>query len=124
MRLLLVAAFALPLALACSKNEASPSSASAAAPAQAAPKPGQVVVDGTGFHPSSIKLPKGATPATLTFTRTSDETCATAVVFPDLKIEKPLPLNTPVAVSIPVDQARTLTFQCGMGMFKSKIVVE
>jgi plastocyanin domain-containing protein len=32
-------------------------------------------------------------------------------------------MNQPVDIEIPSNQARTLTFQCGMGMFKSKVVV-
>jgi plastocyanin domain-containing protein len=46
------------------------------------------------------------------------------VVFPDLKLEKPLPLNTPVSIEVPTGQARTLTFQCGMGMYKSAVVIQ
>ncbi len=82
-----------------------------------------IVADGDGFHPSSISVKKGA-PLTLEFKRTSDQTCATAVVFPDLKIEKNLPLNEVVAIEVPTDAARTLTFQCGMGMYQSKILVQ
>ncbi len=84
-----------------------------------------VVADEHGFTPSSLTLPKGAvgSKATLTFTRTSDETCARDIVFPDLSIKKPLPLNTPVLVEVPTDAAKTLTFQCGMAMYKSSVVV-
>jgi hypothetical protein len=60
---------------------------------------------------------------TLTFTRTSDDTCAKDVVFPELSIKKPLPLDVPVAVDVPSDAERTLTFQCGMAMYKSSLVV-
>src|SRR5450432_1610937 len=51
-----------------------------------------VTADGRGFHPSSIEITKGQR-TTLEFRRTTDETCATSVVFPELKIDKALPLN-------------------------------
>jgi len=75
-----------------------------------------------GFEPSSVRLKKGA-PATLVFTRTTDETCATEVVFPELNLKKDLPKGQPVAITIPTDKDQTLTFQCGMGMYKSSVVV-
>lgn len=81
-----------------------------------------VIVDGDGFKPSSIKLPKGTT-TTLTFTRTTDDTCATEVVFPELNIKKELPKDKPVAIVIPTSKEQTLTFQCGMGMYKSSVVI-
>jgi plastocyanin domain-containing protein len=75
-----------------------------------------------GFSPSSFELTKGS-PATLIFRRTTDSTCATQVVFPELKITKDLPLMVPVPVDVPTGDARTLVFQCGMGMFKGKAVI-
>ena len=78
-----------------------------------------------GFAPTSLAIPKGApgSKATVTFVRTTDKTCATEVVFPDLNLTKPLPLNEAVAVDVPSDAARTLTFQCGMAMYKGALVV-
>ncbi|HEX7664120.1 MAG TPA: cupredoxin domain-containing protein [Polyangiaceae bacterium] len=81
-----------------------------------------ITADEKGFTPPSVTLKKGEK-STLVFTRKSDQTCATEVVFPDLKIKKDLPLNTPVSVDIPTDSARSLTFQCGMAMFKGAVVV-
>lgn len=81
-----------------------------------------VTVDGKGFHPSHIEVDDG-TPLTLKFTRTSDKTCAKEVVFPEIDVEKPLPLNQPVTLTVPTDKTRTLTFQCGMGMYESKLVI-
>ena len=91
----------------------------------AAPASGIVAVkaDEKGFTPASITLKKGAN-ATLRFTRTTTETCAEKVVFPELKLEKDLPLNTAVDIPVETKEARTLNFQCGMGMFKSKVVIE
>jgi plastocyanin domain-containing protein len=75
-----------------------------------------------GFTPSSFEVKKGS-PATLIFRRTSNATCATQVVFPELGITKDLPLNVPVPIEVPTGDGRTLVFQCGMGMFKGKILI-
>ena len=92
--------------------------------ATAAPSSGPINVEANahGFTPASVAVKKGAA-ATLVFKRTTDDTCATEVVFPELKITKPLPLNTPVSIEIPAGEPRTVTFQCGMGMFKGKVIV-
>ncbi|MGE5784566.1 MAG: cupredoxin domain-containing protein [Myxococcales bacterium] len=81
-----------------------------------------ITVNDDGFSPNHVEVKHGQQ-TTLRFTRTSEKTCATEVAFPELKITKPLPLNQPVDIEIPSDQARTLTFTCGMGMYKSKVVV-
>lgn len=81
-----------------------------------------ITADDKGFSPSSVTVQKGAK-ATLVFTRTTDDTCANKVVFPELKIEKDLPKNTPVKIDIPTDKEQKLTFQCGMAMYKSSVVV-
>lgn len=81
-----------------------------------------VVADERGFTPASIETQHGSK-LTLRFTRTSDATCADKVVFPEAGIEKDLPLKQPVDIVVPTDRARTLAFQCGMGMFKSAVVV-
>ncbi len=93
-----------------------------AAPAAAQTGPVAITVDGDGFKPSSVTFKKGA-PASLVFTRTVDDTCATEVVFPQLDIKKELPKNTPVTITVPTDKEQKLTFQCGMGMYKSSVVV-
>src|SRR5262249_43133072 len=85
-----------------------------------------ITVDQTGFKPSSLTLERGDPGSTtsITFTRTTNETCARWLVIPDLQRNIPLPLNTAVSVSFPSDQARTLSFQCGTGMFKGSLVVQ
>lgn len=81
-----------------------------------------VTADDKGFSPSSVTVPKGSN-AALVFTRTSDDTCATEVVFPELNVKKELPKGKPVKIDIPTDKEQKLTFQCGMGMYKSSVVV-
>ena len=90
-----------------------------------APTNGKVSVtaDAKGFSPSTVEVQKGA-PLELVFTRTTDDTCATEVEFPELALKKELPLKKAVSISVPTGEARTLAFQCGMGMYKSKIVVQ
>jgi plastocyanin domain-containing protein len=131
-RHLLVAFLVLPLLASCKNEKKDPAGGDkpggGAASASAAPltvvgKRIDIEASDKGFVPSSVTVTKGEA-TTLVFTRTSDDTCATAVVFPELKIEKPLPLKQPVAVPVPVEEAKTYAFQCGMGMFKSKLVVQ
>jgi plastocyanin domain-containing protein len=104
------------------------SDASTESPSLAPAAPGElrVVASEHGFTPSSHAIPKGAPGAltTVSFVRTTDQTCATEVVFPELDIKKTLPLNVLVAVNVPSDAARTLTFQCGMGMYKGALLVK
>jgi plastocyanin domain-containing protein len=78
-----------------------------------------------GFSPASLKLPGGGpgSHGTVTFVRTTDKTCATEVVFPDLQIDQKLPLNEVVSIELPTDAPKTLTFQCGMAMYKGAVVV-
>lgn len=91
--------------------------------AEASPgvQPARVEVGSDGFRPARIAL---GTNRTLVFRRTTDATCATEVVFPTLEIEKPLPLNTDVTIELPAALDREVTFQCGMGMLRGKVVAQ
>jgi plastocyanin domain-containing protein len=107
-------------ATACKSTEA-PVSGQAVTTVSSRPSPEAVRIEATseGFNPSSVLL--GAS-RRLVFQRTSDRTCATAVSFPALGIEKELPLGKDVVVDIPAAAPSELTFQCGMAMYKGKIV--
>jgi plastocyanin domain-containing protein len=92
-----------------------------AQPATSASLPVRVEATADGFHPSRVVL--GGSKQVV-FRRTSEGTCATEVVFPELGIEKKLPLNTDVTVDLPASAPNEIGFQCGMGMYKSKIVAQ
>ncbi len=111
--------FAVLLALVASASACKDKNSGAAKPVEGNVP---VTVDQEGFKPSSVTFKKGAA-AALVFTRTTDQTCATEVVFPELNIKKALPKNTPVSIAIPTDKEQKLTFQCGMGMYKSSVVI-
>ena len=86
--------------------------------------PIRVVADDHGFTPSSVTIPSGHA-AVIEFTRDSETTCATSVVFPELHIDKPLPLHTPVTIALPsASTPKTYDFACGMGMMKGSVLVE
>lgn len=123
------ARLAIPLfvavALAACKKSADPTQASPSASASASAGLTTdglplVLVTDDGFQPSRVPLKKGGK---LVFRRTSATTCATEVVFPEHKLEKPLPLNTDVVVELPASATGEVVFQCGMGMYKSQVVI-
>ena len=75
-----------------------------------------------GFEPSTIRVSKGR-PVRLTFTRTTDATCAKDVVVPALKIRQALPLDTPVGVEF-TPQTQEVAFACGMGMLRGTVLAQ
>ena len=82
-----------------------------------------MTVTDTSFNPASLTL-RAHVPARITFIRTSDKTCATAVVFASLNIRRELPLNQPVAIEFTPDKAGEITFACGMNMLHGAVVVQ
>jgi plastocyanin domain-containing protein len=77
-----------------------------------------------GFAPARVKVPQGK-PVTLVFERKTDKTCAKEIVLEvgGQKIERALPLDTPVEVVVTFRQAGELTYACGMDMVRGTIVV-
>lgn len=94
-----------------------------AMPASGAVQQAHVTVTEAGFSPQQLSL-KAGVPARITFTRTSDKTCATAVVFSSLNIRRDLPLNQPVAIEFTPDQPGEVAFVCGMNMLRGSLVVQ
>lgn len=120
------AAFAVGLALVLAGCGGSTPAEKAGAPAGAGAAHASVVevtVDGTGFHPDRIHARAGQ-PITLAVTRTTDKTCGTEVVIPALGIDRKLPLNERVEVTVTPADKGEIAFACGMDMLKGTIVVE
>src|SRR5271166_4557813 len=100
LRMMLRLALGLALAAAsCSKPaETKPSSTGA-------PLEGRridITAGAEGYSPSTVEAKQGES-LVLRFTRTTKSDCLAQVVFPDLKITKELPLNTPVEIAIKAD---------------------
>lgn len=82
----------------------------------------RVTVGDRAFEPARLSL-KARVPARITFVRTSEKTCATAVAFADL-IRRDLPLNQPVDIEFTPEKTGEVGFACGMGMLRGTIVVQ
>ena len=82
-----------------------------------------IEVDGSGFHPDKIWANHGE-PITLEFQRTSEKTCATAVVIADEGIRQDLPLDKPVKVPLLPGRSGTIHFACPMNMYGGDITVQ
>lgn len=81
----------------------------------------KIRVDKNGFSPSSIDVEAGHK-VNLVFNRVDAENCGGTVVLPKYKIRKALPVGKDVIVSVTPRDAGTISFTCGMGMYKGSIV--
>ncbi len=113
---------ALALVTSCSKpSGAGPGPGGTAAPALDG-RHVDVAVGADGYTPSTIEAKAGES-LVLRFTRTTRSECLSQVVFPDQKITKDLPMNTPVEIAIKADKPGKIPFQCGMAMVHGSINV-
>jgi RND family efflux transporter MFP subunit len=99
-----------------------PASVHAGMQASATVQEVRIAVTETSFEPPKVTLSAGV-PARLVFTRATDKTCATSVVFASLKIKKELPLNEPVTIEFTPSRAGEIAFACGMNMLRGTLVV-
>jgi plastocyanin domain-containing protein len=60
----------------------------------------------------------------MVFTRISDQGCGQQLVFPALGIKKDLPLNQPVEVDVTMPASGSVSFTCGMDMYRGSIVAQ
>ncbi len=88
--------------------------------------PGQIVEihvrDGV-YEPALIQATAGKG-ISLKFIREDDAACAAQVLFPELGIQKELPLGRPVVVRIVPEQPGDYGFQCQMGMYRGVLRVQ
>ena len=85
-------------------------------------EPVQVKVTANGYEPWRIPARKGEK-LTLVVTRTTDQTCATEIVIPELGMNVPLPLGQPVKIELTPQRTGELKFACAMKMFQGVIEV-
>lgn len=100
----------------------------ARAPVSSSPDPqavqsAKIVVTEQGFEPAKVTL-RADTPARLVFTRTTEKTCGTEVVFPSLGFKRALPLNEPVPIEFTPAKGAEIAFACGVNMLKGVVIVQ
>ena len=85
----------------------------------------QIKVTDKGFEPQVVKAKKGQ-PISLVFTRTTEDTCITAIDMPAENVKSfELPLNKAVALTVTPKKAGVEKFHCSaMGMGDGKLIVE
>ncbi len=112
-----IAALLAALALSgCTRSDAQPTRG---APADRI----QIAVTAEGFVPSQARVAVGQ-PVTLVVTRKVDRTCATDIVIKDYGINKPLPLEQPVTVTLTPKAAGPIRYACAMDMVAGELVAE
>ncbi len=103
-----------------------PLQAAAGAPAQAgmsmplpmptaAPQVVEFAVTSAGFVPAHVTVDAGR-PVKLVVTRRTDRTCATEIVMKDFGVDRSLPLDRKVEVTVTPAKPGSYRFTCGMGM--------
>ena len=75
-----------------------------------------------GYEPYVLKFRRGVR-TRITFVRTTDQTCAKEVVFPELGIKRNLPLNQPIVITLTPRRNGEISFTCGMNMMRGKLIV-
>ena len=86
----------------------------------------EIAVTDKGFEPDDVTVPANK-PVTLVFDRKTDKTCIKQVVIKTAdgsKIEKDLPLNTPVEIATAFPTPGKLTYACGMDMVTGTLTIQ
>lgn len=80
-----------------------------------------VLVDG-GYTPNTISF-VNSRPVTITFLRKDPNPCLEDIYFPDYKIKKYLPLNTPVRITLSPPHQTKSGFHCSMNMYNGTLTI-
>lgn len=81
----------------------------------------RISVGSRGFTPAEIAVKTGQ-PVRLLFEREVEPNCASEILFPQLGIRQRLPLGGRMTIELPATRSETLSFSCGMGMYKGLVV--
>jgi hypothetical protein len=82
-----------------------------------------VKVSASGFEPSLIPA-KAGMPLKLAFFRPDAQNCGREVIFPDLGIQRELPVGQTVVIDVTPRKTGSLTFSCGMKMLHGELLVQ
>src|SRR5947208_5917949 len=82
----------------------------------------RVKITEQGFEPATLTVQRGIR-TRITFLRTTDNTCAKEVVFPDFGIKRDLPLNQPVVIILTTNKEGEFKCTFGMTMMKGSLIV-
>ena len=91
--------------------------------AKETPNEYKLLVTEKGFEPATLKVAPNQE-ISLAFTRKTDSTCATEIIFPAQKIKKELPLNKAVTINLGILKKGEVSFSCGMNMVNGVINVQ
>ena len=83
----------------------------------------RITITRMGFEPAALRLKRGVR-ARVSFLRTTDDTCATEVIFPDYGITRTLPLNQTITITFTPARAGEFAFTCGMNMHRGRLIVQ
>ena len=79
------------------------------------------VINGV-YVPDRVAIPVGRT-TNFRFTRKDPTPCAEVVKFEGISVNKELPLNKTVELSVRYDEPGEYVFTCQMGMYRGHVVV-
>ncbi len=82
-----------------------------------------VLIANSAYSPNTIVARKGI-PLRITLRADSTAGCARDIIFPDFKIRKIVPDDTPVVIELSPNEAGTFKFHCSMDMARGKLIVQ